>query len=146
MEYRGVITAREYRGHASDAFQELGEHWHEAMLPKHFTPAGTREYDFRPRTRLYMIRKAKYQGHQNPLEWSGGTKRTVLAIRDVRALKSGTKVTVRLPVPPYIHRGGLAEEMTAVSGGDKGQMVDRTDRALTQKINSSTTSSKRRLR
>lgn len=66
------------------SYRDVAEWWHGQILPKHFTPAGAREYKYTPRKgeqsgggafwRSYTGRKQKQWGHRNPLQWSGKFK------------------------------------------------------------------------
>ncbi|MFZ5785120.1 MAG: hypothetical protein ACOY3Y_01650 [Acidobacteriota bacterium] len=77
------LTQREWNQVKREAWQDVAEYWHEELLPKHFTAAGAKEYDYTPRRgemsgtsakrffRSYTGRKQKQKGHRNPLVWSG---------------------------------------------------------------------------
>lgn len=111
------------------ALHTIGLTWKRDMLPKHFTPAGGREYGYEKRTKKYMIRKAKQEGHQNPLvglsrrgHVGGELKRRATGIALVKA--SSARVRVELDVPDYTYKYHLTkpikkyEELTTVSAAE----------------------------
>lgn len=72
MEISGQdFTTRAVQRAAMDALEIAVEVWHSRMLPKHFTASAAREYNYAPRTKGYMIRKARKMKHQRQLVWSG---------------------------------------------------------------------------
>lgn len=92
------------------------------MLPKKFTPTGAREYNYKARTKKYMIRKAKVKRHQNPFEWSGATKR--LALNSAKAKATKKSIRVKFDVPRETQRFlffrgyNIKAELSAVSRAD----------------------------
>ncbi len=119
---RNLLKGRALNNVVRAMVYDMGVHWHVHFREKHFTQAGAAEYGYTPRTKGYMIRKARVMHHQNPLEFSGRS-RALSAIRDVRptATKGEGKVRVVLHTPAlnFIPKGGrinLRDEMTRVSG------------------------------
>jgi hypothetical protein len=112
----------------TDAWAKVGEYWHQTILPKHFTREGDREYGYAPRTRAYMIRKARKFGHQDPLVFSGELKREAFRICDVRNTSKGAKVV--LHVPAYTTQTGRRNsgpnkemELMDISVGDADRLA-----------------------
>jgi hypothetical protein len=125
--------------------EEVGEYWRKHFLPKHFTPAGAREYGYTPRNVAYMIQKAKKWGHRNPLEWSGESKRQALMLGDVRttgttSAKTRVRVVLHTPKLNFIPKGGtinMRDEITRVTQAEADKLaqvatdsVERQMRAL----------------
>lgn len=85
-------TPRKYRKHLKEinlaAAKELGEHFHEINMPRRFTKSGAIMLNYAPRSGQYIKLKRRKKGHEDPLVFSGFTKRMVLSVRDVRT--SGT--------------------------------------------------------
>ena len=115
-----------------------GRKWHRDMRLKHFAPAGAREYGYTPRSRGYMLRKAKgYKaaeqgggpkttvgGHQRPLWFTGASERDSKRLSITSTFKGAT-VHVFAPRLNFRPKGGrinLGDEMTRVSGGEQTEM------------------------
>lgn len=105
-----------------DVMEEVGEYWHDHFRAKHFTREGAAEYGYKPRSKGYMVKKAKLKGHQDPLVFSG-MSRALSAIKDVRpfspsAERAYVRVVLHTPALNLIPTGGtinLREEMERVS-------------------------------
>ena len=68
-------------------------------MPKHFTTKATKEYKYKPRTRRYMIRKAKIKSHQMPLVFSGESAKRLE--RMIRVSGTHKKARGALDAPRY---------------------------------------------
>jgi len=53
------ITIRRWREIGKRIHTELGKLWLEKFLPDHFTPGAAAKYRHQPRTRLYIVKKAR---------------------------------------------------------------------------------------
>lgn len=119
------ISKQEQRKINRVVLAEIGEYWHDHFRAKHFTREGAAEYNYAPRSKGYMIRKAKVKGHQDPLVYSG-MSRALAAIKDVRpfspsADRAYVHVVIHAPTLNLIPTGGtinLREEMERVSQGE----------------------------
>jgi hypothetical protein len=133
---RGVgFDPRTWRMILATAWNDVGEFWHEHILPKHFTTRGAAEYGYQPRSKRWMIRKAKKYGHQNPLVWTGELKRQALRMRDVRASSSGARVVIHGPRYLYQYRKNAndprkAQELAMISIGDAEALAAVMDKAV----------------
>lgn len=75
-EIRGQdFSARAIQHAAMSALESAVEVWHSTMMPKHFTASAAREYNYTPRAKGYMIRKARKMKHQRQLVWSGDSEK-----------------------------------------------------------------------
>ena len=63
--------AKEMKSAIERAFVQAGELWVDKILPKHFTTRAASEYDYKPRTSRYQLKKLRKFGHQNPLMFTG---------------------------------------------------------------------------
>ncbi len=99
-------SRRSIRAAAMDALEIAVEQWHDTMLPVHFTTAALAKYGYSPRTKKYMIRKARVMHHQLPLV--GANKATTgesraAAMHDIRYSKGtfaghpGASVAMMMP-------------------------------------------------
>lgn len=79
------------------------EHWHTTMMPGHFTPKAVAKYDYAPRTKKYMIRKARREHHQNPLMYTGDSRDYAKGLaRFTSTSLAGTSIaTVAMMMPGY---------------------------------------------
>lgn len=130
------------------ALMEAAALHHQRFMPKHFTPAGAREYGYKPRQgeqaglsrasyfRSYTGHKQLTKGHRRPLVWSGASE-LLAKIRDVR----GTSRRVRL----VQHARGLnrrnphsqvdmAAEIRAVSPPEEQAAVLHAERAYARHL------------
>ena len=142
------LTAKWWRYILSDAWEHAGAFWHRNILPKHFTTAGAAEYGYAKRTKNYMIRKARKQGHQVPMVWSGATRKAAIRTRDVRVTSTGARVVLR-GLPAYIwqsqyrNAGGgsrwgtgqpnMVKELMTISEGDAKAVAQVMDRFITRR-------------
>ena len=139
---RNLLKGRALNDVMRETVREMGVYWHGHYLPKHFTPAGAAEYGYTPRTKGYMIRKARVKHHQNPLEYSGESKARATMIRDVRptATRNNVKVRVVLHTPAlnFIPKGGrinLRDEVTRVSDREANTLGEVAGRAEVRELN-----------
>jgi len=75
--------------------------WHRRMLARHFEPGAAARYGMAPRKKMTLIKKARIHHHQNPLTFTGDSRRMLLR----RATVGGTRHTARLRMrgPRYWH-------------------------------------------
>ena len=105
---------RKQRTIRRNGLRRIGEIWWRRILPRHFTPAGAHAYGYARRGRTYMLRKAKKYHHQNPLEWTGASKRS--ALREQRITATFKDATVRVRVERYWnYQPSMRKELTAVT-------------------------------
>lgn len=140
IQYRGwrSLKPNGFKEHLKESLLELIAEWHAKTLPGHFTPSAVAVYKYQPRTKRYMIRKAKKYHHRNPLEFSGTAKRAALSSVKL----SGTSKRARgvLPVPSYIykfHKGNQpdkAAEMTATTQQEAENFAKALDVKLGKRI------------
>jgi hypothetical protein len=91
-----------------DALAQVGLYWHQNIMPGHFEQGAAAKYAYAPRTRKFMITKARKKGHQRPLTFTGVSEN--LASLWPKIKKSEARVTVILPnIPRYFY-------YTAVTG------------------------------
>ncbi len=124
-----------------EGLKVAARHWHRNFAQKHFTTQGDREYDYQPRTKQYMIRKARKKGNQLPLVWSGSLRSMVLGrFPEPRIRRDGEtlRCALILRVPKYTFytktkSGSVApkkyEELITTSGHEAAilqQMIEAT--------------------
>lgn len=51
------VTVRQWRSIRHEVMRVMGMHWHQNMLPLHFTPNAARVYGYKPRDPVYLKRK-----------------------------------------------------------------------------------------
>lgn len=68
------ITPALVNAAGAEASNVAAHWWDEEFEPQHFLPSAMQRYAYVPRTKRYMLLKAKRYGHQNPLEFSGRSK------------------------------------------------------------------------
>lgn len=135
-----------------ESLRDVGEYWHEHMLPKHFTKAGAREYGYTPRRGepgsgrafkgSYTAHKLKKKGHALPLVYSGETRQRLLSTKSIeaRTVRRGARahVTIRLNAPQLNQNSSKVkkhEEIRKVSHGElntlANYLVSRIEMRLT---------------
>lgn len=115
----------------ADSLKAAAEDWARREIPRRFTPRASLRYKWKARTKGYMLRKAKTQGHQNDMQFSGDLKRMALGGLRVTVNRRTLIVRVRFPVPDYaaIRRksaGGvtLKQELVQMSQEELGRLRD----------------------
>ncbi len=140
-----------WRGILARAWETAGEHWHKAILPKHFTVRGRYEYRYEPRSKKHREKKLRRFGHRRPLVFTGESERKAKRIRDIRELKSGKAVRIFLHVPSYFfkfhkasdpwsavaHKGqpNKAAELQRISERDSNELAMVIDKQVTTEAN-----------
>lgn len=109
--------------------RKLGEHFHAVNLPRRFTIAGGRMLGFALRSPDYQRMKLRRKGHNNPLEFSGRTKRDVLGIEDVRTSGTSKRWTAQVVLRARglnrfkTSRINPAEEIRRVAAKEEGPLA-----------------------
>lgn len=145
------FTAEEWRAKQLIGWQGAGNLWHAQILDKHFSSKHEHEYQYKPRSKKYQMRKTKKKHHRNPLVWSGAAQQAAKAIRDVRTKPTEAKVVLHLPKYFYAyHKPGSvdkkgrqyntgqinkARELMMVSAQDETILAKEIDRSLQEQIN-----------
>ena len=129
-------------------WEEIGNHWHRQMRPKHFTHAGAREYGYTPRKgekdaasskgfrRSYSGRKLRKFGHTLPLVYTGES-RDITARRDVRPTRHGVRIVMAANKLNYKNPYTAIDkrdEMTRVSPEDTRTLAAMFNRWLNQSL------------
>jgi len=134
VKYTGAIpgvtmSQREWNEIQRGVWQGVGRYWHVHFRPKHFTRAGAQEYGYQPRTAGYQRRKAKQKHHQDPLVFTGESRRRTRSARIVPFATSrrvGVRVRMSAPNLNYrrnAHAPDLAAEMTAISQAEGAELA-----------------------
>ena len=142
VKYTGAIpgvtmSQRDWNEIQRGVWHAVGRYWHVHFRPKHFTRAGAMEYGYQPRSAGYMRRKAKAKHHQDPLVYTGESRRRTRTARIVPfATANRVGVRVRMSAPSLNYRRNdrapdLREEMTTISEGE-GVVLARLHRRGTE--------------
>jgi len=132
----------------SESMSEVGELWHEKMLPNHFERFAMMKYNYAPRSRKYMARKeAGYTdqwgihraGHNRPLVWSGDTERSLKSSATITANSKG--VTVKMLAQSYFYayhkdfrQPDKAAEATRISYDESARLERTLEAALSGRL------------
>ena len=142
VKYTGAIpgvtmSQREWNEIQRAAWHAVGRYWHTQFRPKHFTRAGAQEYGYQPRSAGHQRRKAKAKHHQDPLVFSGDSRRRTRTARIVPfATSTAAGVRVRMTAPNLNYRPkpgspDLRAEMTTISEAE-GKELSRLHRRGTE--------------
>jgi hypothetical protein len=142
VKYTGAIpgvtmSQREWNAIQRGVWQAVGRYWHVHFRGKHFTRAGAVEYGYQPRSAEYQRRKARQKHHQDPLVFSGESRRRTRTGRIVPfATASRVGVRVRMSAPALSFRRNsqapdMRDELTTISEGE-GQILSRLHRRGTE--------------
>lgn len=123
---------RQINDEVREEMRAMGQAWKERYLPKHFTRAGAREYAYKDRTKGYMMKKARKQGHQDPLVYSGESRARALGAGNIVATAIAKKASVAVSVNANTlnfraaGKGGidLYNEVIAVADGELNALRD----------------------
>lgn len=126
---------------AGKALKETAIFWHRRMMPKHFRPSATQEYDYKERKTRYQQLKRRKTGQNRPLVKSG------LSEKLSRAAKLTGRLTVRVRLPlmrDYFrmkrvsggwNRKSLMDELGTVTAKEANRLVNLFARLLIRKMN-----------
>ncbi|MBE3070342.1 MAG: hypothetical protein IMZ66_08910 [Planctomycetes bacterium] len=144
VTHEGVgFSASEWRALLREAWRHAGVHWHQALMPKHFTVAAEKEYGYQSRDGAYTRRKARLFGHRKPLVFRGTLEAACRRVMDVRenarAGEGGVAVYLHGPRHLYGYHKNFdqpdkAAEIRAFSSGDKEAIYAVLDRRLDRAI------------
>lgn len=121
------LLARQRRSLQKESLNTIGVMWHDQYRGRHFETSAVREYNYQPRTRVYMLRKARYLHHQRPLVFSGKSE-AFTRIRDVRSTSNKVRVVLHAPGLNFRRSArspNMREEVTAVSQREERALSDR---------------------
>lgn len=133
------LTVREWKPIIKEAWEAGARFWYERFLPKHFTRSGAAQYYYAPRTKNYMITKARKHGHQDPLVFTGRLKREVTSFFDVRSTARGAKVVLHGPRYLYQYRKRLndpdkAAELTRIIASEARAIEGAIDKFIQRRV------------
>lgn len=155
VHYHGAVPAA--RGFAravnqakTDSYISIGRLWHREIRPQHFLPSAEAKYQYRPRTgqpgnppergysywQSYHGRKRKYQGHVNPLVYSGDSQRATEQVV-YTATSKGVRVSMEggnLTYKPANSDIDMAAELTASHPDDEMQLARHFDRNMENRL------------
>lgn len=157
MPLRGVITyvgspeatAKELKKSVKEELIKIIEFWHKKYLPRHFTTAGGRDYKYQPRSKKYMIRKARRFHHQLPLVYTGDLKRMLSRTIKITTTSKGAKGSLMGPQYLYAYRKDYnqpdkAAEVTVTLPKEVNIFAKLLDRKITRRLNKVTKKETRR--
>lgn len=143
VQQKAFPSKRAYSRAMKAGHQEMGEHYHQQMIPKHFEPGAAQRYGMRPRSRGYK-RRAKPQQPSyveraiakgqavaaaltRPLTFSGDLGKIVEGLAVVRGYPTRATVTHNLPVyvparPRTNKQPPVAAEATRVTKAEAAEL------------------------
>lgn len=101
---QGGEIGRVFRQAVARAMRDAAEYWRDVIQPGHFQTSAVKKYGYQPRTRMYMLRKARLYHHQRPLEFTGDSKRAILGAKrrpQVKVTGTTAKAQLRIVAPRY---------------------------------------------
>lgn len=129
--------ARRINGMKKVAWAGAAELFHTQMRDKRFTQAHARAAGYANRSLAYQRRKRKKWGHNNPLQWSGRTRRDVRMARisstsnSARVAYSGARVlNFRNPKS----QTNPAKEFATITQREANEIARRMDSILDEKL------------
>lgn len=123
----------------TDALVASGQKWIKQELPRRFAVGAARRYGWPPRTRAYMLRKAKQKGHQRDMEFTGTLRRTALAGAVARGQIRAVRVRILIPTTFARNPKGqsgmtLRQQMHRTNTDDAKMMLDESGRDLVRRL------------
>ncbi len=146
VTHQGLGFSRaEWRSLLKEAWRHAGVHWHQTLMPKHFTVAAEKEYGYQSRDGAYTRRKVRLFGHCKPLVFRGDLEAACRRVMDVRENATGGEggAAVFLHGPKHLYQyrtykfgkqPDKAAELSAFSSGDKEAITVVLDRRLDRAI------------
>lgn len=138
---RNDVSPQRFNEAMARAWEELGQVWHEQVLPKKFSERARSEYGYQRRSRAYVERKRRRFGHSRPLEYTGKLKRMVLRPPRTEGKAAGDRSRGQVTVsgPAYLRaRGGgridYAQEIRALSAADERFLDEAMGRLLEKQL------------
>lgn len=130
--------AKEFRNFTKEGLIDLVVDWHRNTMPKHFEPIAVNAYNYKPRTKGYMIRKARYRHHQRPLAFSGESEKELR--RMIRVSGNSRRARGKFNAPRHfwmtpVNHPLKAEELYAVNKNEASDMAQRLNESVTKKLN-----------
>ena len=121
------LLKRELRRMVSQSLAAGLRFWRGEYFPVHFTTAGARRYNYAARTKEHMIRKARKQGHQRPLVWTGESERELRARMEIQTFqrRSSAKGKLRGPRHFFILDVGIdkVDELTRTTQDEETRIT-----------------------
>lgn len=160
IRYHGAVPKHVTRATMNKLLKEgyrlIGLYWQKHILPKHFTHAGAREYQYTPRKGeagsgrsfrgSYTAKKLKRQGHTKPLVYTGESERSAKTGR-VTSTSKGVRVTIparALNFKPPRSNINMRREVTRISEADAEKLTKLLGAFIDRKLSQlPTTSSKK---
>lgn len=144
IQVETTIRGSALRESVRDGLEAAAVHWHDKILSKHFTVAGSFEYQYARRTYAYSERKERTKGHRRPLVFKGDLERQLSRQREVTAdtsTRGSPSVKIRLSGPKYFHmkpsprQPDLAAEVSRVSERDERELARIIDKRAEEALN-----------
>ncbi len=95
--------SKKFKEGRKQALEKVGKEWFDKSLPKKFTPLAYSLYNLEKRSVKYTERKQKKYGNQNPLEWTGDTKKNILSFYPGAKITPSQMKIVFKNIPKYIY-------------------------------------------
>lgn len=118
---------------------DMGEFYHEKILPRAFEPSAKYRHRHRRRTARYERRKRRLaqtgrvqKGGEADNVFSGRTEQALVAYASLRATRAA--VTIRMPGPRYI-TARVGREITQLSSGERRQLQKFAGADIDKRIN-----------
>lgn len=138
------VSIHAWRRISRAAHAAAGALWHSEMLPRHFEPIARQRYQYQPRTKGYLRRKAAAfrkgkakAGADTPLVFTGLLRESLMRLGTVRAFP--TRASVRMAGPRYItmrpfnsNQPDKAAEVTRVTRQERTELAKVLKREVVQ--------------
>jgi len=125
---------RRYKSALKQAYIHTAQWWFRERMPRHFTAEGGQEYGYEPRTPGYMRKKRRRRHTDDPLVWTGESRRKIKQIEDIKGNSSGA--TVRLNVPRHWNwHPHHTAELLATTQREVRNMGRQVQRFVTSEMN-----------
>ncbi len=124
------LSERVLNKHRRKVNRQVMQHWHEFMLPIHFTSKGVRKYRFKKRTNTTNKVKRELFGHVKPINMKGDAETMSQTIKSLRV--TPTKGTLTIKGPWYM--GQIVTRKRGGKSPDLKQEIRTTDHADAMKL------------
>lgn len=136
LKRSGEVTQRVWNKAVKATYHEGAEFWFDRYSQRHFTPEGARMYGYAKRSRKYMDAKQSQKHHQDPLVWSGASRK-LATIKQIRSTRNWGKASIAARGLNRRAKGmtySMAREMVIVSANERRAMFAQMNRKLTSAL------------
>ena len=149
---RPKLGAREWNKIKRTAGQEMAQHFFDHMLAIRFTVEGGRKLNYGKRSPATQRAKSRKKGHQNPLVWSGVSRKRAMARLNSKTVSTSTtfRTDITLNTPALNLRNPKSnftpsEEIRRVTAEEETELQAVLQASIERQLNNLQTKESRKI-